>query len=111
MGACLVIWPVDPVRSQSRSIPGTSYSRTNGPEEKQTTPRRAGDPRDVGMAGAATFPSPRGRASPSVKSVDAILLGELLVEVHSPGELVARPRSGDGPAARTRSGDGLAARP
>ena len=45
-----------------------------------------GDPRDVGMAGAATFPSPRGRASPSVKSVDTILPSEHLVEVHSPGE-------------------------
>ena len=43
-------------------------------------------PGDVGMAGAATFPSSRGRASPSVKSVDAILPSEPLVEVHSPGE-------------------------
>ena len=40
------------------------------------------------MAGAATFPSPRGRASSSVKSVDAVLPSELLVEVHSPGELL-----------------------
>ena len=31
-------------------------------------------PGDVGMAGAATFPSSRGQASPSVKSVDAVLL-------------------------------------
>ena len=38
------------------------------------------------MAGTATFPSPRGRASPSVKSADAVLPGEPLDEVHSPGE-------------------------
>ena len=38
------------------------------------------------MAGAATFLSPRGRVSRSVKSVDAILPSEPLVEVHSPGE-------------------------
>ena len=35
---------------------------------------RAGDPQDVGMAGVANFPSLRGRASPSVKSVGAVLL-------------------------------------
>ena len=46
------------------------------------------------MAGAATFPSSRGRASPSVLSVGAVLVahprrGDGL------GGLVARPRRGD----------------